>query len=137
MPLRGECNCGAIVVAVQDPKEGQPSTTTAHCHCTNCRRQSGGNGTYIITKPESEVTVSGTPKAYIDNKTTSGVDMKRWFCGDCGSPVMSTTPAAPGMIYVKMGLFDKVPRVAAHLFTKSKLSWEPSVEGATQFETSP
>jgi hypothetical protein len=55
------------------------------------------DGTYIISVPEADVSVTGSPKAYLDKKTTSGVDMQRWFCGDCGSPVMSTTPVAPGI----------------------------------------
>jgi hypothetical protein len=115
MTLIGECNCGAIKVTIADqPPE---SASSVLCHCLNCRKQSGGIGTWIMVIPDEDITLEGQPKEYLDTKTDSGKDLKRWFCGTCGrcgiqmlcnnileadcqssrnSPIMSTSQLAPG-----------------------------------------
>ena len=82
MPLQGECNCGSIKMTVADqPPENAGSI---NCLCINCRKQSGGMGTYIMPIPDADITVEGQPKVYVDNKTDLGKPLERWFCGECG-----------------------------------------------------
>ena len=123
MPLHGHCNCERIKVTIQ---ESEATGGTLFCHCLNCRRQSGGIGTVLLLVPEDDVKVEGSPTYYLDNDTTTGNPMKRWFCANCGryvssrccergpliefvsSPLMSTTPAAPGKCFLKMGYVELV-----------------------------
>lgn len=82
MPLKGECNCGAIKVTIADqPPESSGSIL---CHCLNCRKQGGALGTFIMAIKDEDLTVEGEPKMYLDTKADSGKDLKRWFCGTCG-----------------------------------------------------
>lgn len=82
MPLHGECNCSSIKVMVADqPPEKAGSI---NCLCSNCRRQSGGLGTFIMLIDDADVTVEGQPKVYMDMKADSGKPLERWFCGECG-----------------------------------------------------
>lgn len=41
-------------------------------------------GAYVTVIPDEDVEVTGTPKAYQDTATDSGVTMQRWFCPNCG-----------------------------------------------------
>ncbi|KIW38062.1 hypothetical protein, variant [Exophiala oligosperma] len=82
MPPQGQCNCGAISVFIKND-EAVKSTGT-YCHCIPCRRQSGALGTYVTVISDEDVEVTGTPKAYQDTATDSGVTMQRWFCPNCG-----------------------------------------------------
>ncbi|KIW38061.1 uncharacterized protein PV06_10032 [Exophiala oligosperma] len=134
MPPQGQCNCGAISVFIKND-EAVKSTGT-YCHCIPCRRQSGALGTYVTVISDEDVEVTGTPKAYQDTATDSGVTMQRWFCPNCGSPIMSTTPRAPGVKFIKMGLFDEIQRPVAEVYCKNKSDWEGSVEGCVSKDRS-
>jgi len=134
MVLEGECNCGAIKVILIDAVENSQPVA---CACLNCRKQSGGLGTYITTVADGDVTVVGTPKAFEDRKTDSGTMMHRWFCGDCGSPIYSSTVLVPGKKFIKMGLFGKILKPAAEMYCKNKGEWEPVVEGTVQLQAGP
>jgi len=123
MTLQGACNCGAIKVTI--PDDVQP----AFCRCMNCRKQSGALGTYVALVADEDVTVTGSPKAYEDPGAESGKLLHRWFCGNCGSPVMSTTEVAPGKKFIKMGLFDEIPKPVIEVYCRNKPEWEPFVEG--------
>jgi hypothetical protein len=83
MPLAGHCNCGAIKVTILD--QGLDGAHPSFCHCTNCRRQSGATGSYVMLVDDANFKLEGIPKDYLDMKTDSGTPMHRYFCGDCGS----------------------------------------------------
>ena len=41
-------------------------------------------GSYVAIIADDDITVTGTPKDYLDLKADSGTELHRWFCGDCG-----------------------------------------------------
>lgn len=87
MPLNGECNCGGIKVTVADqPPESAGSIL---CHCSNCRRQSGAHGTFVMLVKDDDITIEGQPKVYMDMKADSGKPLERHFCGECGRYVVA------------------------------------------------
>ena len=45
-------------------------------------------------------------KLYEDGDTDSGNTVKRFFCGDCGSPIYSAVPDSPDMVFLKTGTMD-------------------------------
>jgi hypothetical protein len=135
MPLTGSCNCEAISVTIKDA--GLQNAQPGYCHCSNCRRQSGSRGSYVMLVDDDNLEISGTPKAYLDAKTDSGTPLHRNFCGECGSPITSVTPLAPGKSFVKMGLFKEIPAPVVECYTKNRDKWEPAMPGTAQFEGSP
>lgn len=80
MPYSGTCLCKQITVTLP----GHP-TSSALCHCSNCRTTAGSlfQATFLV--PSKDVTITGTPTVYEDGRTTSGAKMLRSFCGSCGS----------------------------------------------------
>lgn len=89
-----------------------------------------------MTLADEDFEVSGTPKSYYDKKTDSGTPLHRYFCGECGSPIMSVTPLAPGKAFVKMGLFEKIPAPVVEVYTRNRDEWEQPVPNTHQIEGS-
>ncbi len=69
--------------------DGEPSFV-ANCHCTDCKRSSGGEMATFAAVPEADFTVSGvdTTKTYSygpNPETCAGKGLDRVFCTNCGS----------------------------------------------------
>ena len=136
MTTAGKCLCGQITVSV--PKEAiSPHANTGICHCKNCCQSSGSLGSISAIIPESNVQIEGQPKVYQDTNTDSGKAVQRFFCGNCGSPIYSTSPNMPGIRVVRLPLFDSIPKPAMELFCKSMPSWSKPIEGTKQFDAMP
>jgi len=119
MSMTGQCLCGRITYTVEaDP------LLTGVCHCKNCQRQAGSAFSILIAVPKSTVTVTGTPKEYVDT-ADSGKPVYRRFCGDCGSPLFSLVPDAPDMIFVKAGTLDDTSQLQpqSHFWCDSAQNW--------------
>ncbi|KIW02655.1 uncharacterized protein PV09_06093 [Verruconis gallopava] len=132
MPLSGHCNCGAITVTISD--KGLEGARSGVCHCRNCRRQSGSVSSVVMLMDDNDFKVEGSPKSYLDTKTDSGTPLHRYFCGECGSPVMSVTPLVAGKSFLKMGLFDKIPEPAAEVYCKNREPWETPITNTAQLQ---
>jgi hypothetical protein len=52
---------------------------------------------------------------------------EKWFCGDCGSALFSSTGGDDPQIGVRLGALDEDPgiRPVAHQFVAYAASWEP------------
>ena len=101
MSLTGKCLCGAISYSI----DNQPAVTGV-CHCKNCQRQAGSAFSTLAGVPVSELHITGAPKLYTDPDTNSGNTVKRFFCGDCGSPIYSAVQSSPDIVYLKTGTLD-------------------------------
>ena len=132
----GHCLCGQITVSISKETLNTSNYITM-CHCKNCRRAGGSLGSISIIIAESDVKITGQPKIYQDTNTDSGTPVERSFCGNCGSPIYSATSKAPGMLIVKLGLFDDIPKPATEGYCKSMSSWEKPVDGIKQFDALP
>jgi hypothetical protein len=134
MMIEGGCNCGAIRYRI----EGEPMGVAA-CHCTRCRRQSGGTNSVNLIVSPAAMTITGTPKVFEDKDTGSGMPVLREFCGDCGSPIRSVLGSSPDIVAVKAGTLDDPDPYApgVHVYTRSKIAWVEVPAGVPQFETNP
>ncbi|MBM84869.1 MAG: aldehyde-activating protein [Rhodospirillaceae bacterium] len=122
----GSCLCGAIEVTC----DSVPSEIIA-CHCTSCQAATGGVATYSIVMTETDCRITkGSPKKF-EEKADSGNNLERFFCGDCGSPIYSATPAFPGHMILKAGLFQKLGglNIVTNIYTGSAPEWAPMKEG--------
>ncbi len=96
-------------------------TDIAHCHCTICRRVSGGLVVTWVTLPRSGfVWLAGEPNCYVAPASCS-----RYFCGQCGAHVALVTTHSPETIDVTVATLDHPERVRAnrHIWVGSRLPW--------------
>jgi hypothetical protein len=132
----GKYLCGQITVSLT--KEAlDASDNICVCHCKNCRQASGSLGSINVFVPESDVKIIGQPKMYQDNNTDSGTSVQRAFCGNCGSPIYTTSPKMPGVQIIKLGLFDQIPKPSMEVYCKGRSSWDKPIDNAKQFDTMP
>jgi hypothetical protein len=98
---------------------------TGVCHCKNCQRQAGSAFSTLAGVPVSELHIAGTPKLYTDPDTNSGNTVKRFFCGDCGSPIYSAVQSSPDIVYLKTGTLDDNDTFEPqfHVWCSTKQNW--------------
>ncbi|UJR11000.1 hypothetical protein I4U23_015184 [Adineta vaga] len=132
----GKCLCEQITVSISKDILNS-SDKIAICHCKNCCRAGGFLGAISIIIPETDVKIEGQPKIYQDPNTDSGTPIQRAFCGNCGSPVYTATRKVPGILVVKLGLFDNIPKPTIEGYCKSMPSWAKPIDGIQHFDTMP
>lgn len=84
----GHCACGAVTYGFDTP----PSFV-ANCHCTDCKRASGGEMATFGLVSESDFTVFGGEVRSFpygpNTETCAGNGLDRVFCTTCGSRVFT------------------------------------------------
>lgn len=122
----GGCLCGAVRYRAL----GNPVAVSI-CHCTNCQRNSGSAFSVNAIFPKDAVSVTGTPRSYID-KGDTGAGVERLFCETCGTPLESRSiMSSVAHTVIKAGTFDDpAPFVPdSEVYCKSALPWvTPSPE---------
>ena len=118
--ITGSCLCGAIQYSIS-----APVTELRACHCRNCQKQSGAQGTVNAVLPSSAFKLTrGAPKRF-SAVADSGRTLHRYFCGDCGSGIFSQRETNPEMVVVRAGTFDNAGdmKITANIWTKSARPW--------------
>ena len=134
MKIEGGCYCKGVRYAA----EGDP-IFTGQCHCRECQYISGGHPNVVMGMPESGFSYGkGKPKAFRRSDLANAVT--REFCGDCGTHLLTRTPALPGAVLLKVGTFDDPgvfggPQMV--IFTIDKQSFHHVPEGVPAFERTP
>jgi len=136
----GSCFCGNIKIEYT----GEPEMT-ALCHCTDCRKISGGNysNNFIVASQNFKVT-AGTPKT-ISKTADSGKEITSHFCGDCGTTLFrhgDTFGGIDGMRIIKAGVLDDVDilhstKPGAELFAPERIKWVSQMDEAGQLDAMP
>lgn len=133
MNLEGGCYCGAVRFRAEGDALFQ-----GQCHCRECQYISGGHPNVVMAMPETGFSYSkGAPKEFrrsdLDNPVT------RTFCADCGTHLLTETPALPGAKLIKVGVLDDPsvfsPQMAIFLVDKQAFHHVP--EGIGAFERGP
>jgi hypothetical protein len=129
MNIEGGCLCGQVRYTA----EAEPFFT-AVCHCKNCQKQAGTAFSVVIGLPEAAMAFTGEMATYADTADSGGV-VERKFCPRCGSALLSTVPARPGMVILKAGSLDDTsglePKV--HVWTESAMAFTAIPEGVMAF----
>jgi hypothetical protein len=117
--LRGSCLCGAVRFEVTKPFE-----STAQCHCTNCKKISGGTGTVsgrVGTEAISILEGMELLRSYQPREGTA-----KTFCSACGSNLFGGGWPTSARTSVRLSAledpFDRKPE--AHTFVRSVAAWE-------------
>lgn len=114
----GGCLCGAVRFEVAGELAG-----IQLCHCTMCRRASGAAfAANMPVRADDFRFVAGEAKVKVYE---SSPGKQRLFCADCGSPIISRSDAAPGLVRVRAGTLDEPASTQAlfHFHVASKASW--------------
>ena len=65
--------------------------------------------------------------------------LKRYFCAECGSPIMSVRDAQPEVMRIRLGTLDtpiSQPPIA-HIFAASKAAWDVIHDDLPQYAERP
>ena len=99
----GRCLCGAITYEIAGDL-----IATAVCHCDHCQRQGGSAFSVNLIAHESQLTVKGEMKTFAEtNEAGDEVYVRRNFCGNCGSPIVSVLTVPAGLVAIKAGTLDE------------------------------
>ena len=114
--IRGSCLCGAIRFEIDKVR------SLTHCHCTSCRKLSGGAfGTYAHVDQDKFRFVSGEDML-AQYESSPGSWRNR--CKVCGCQAPGKAPYLSTMS-IPAGLLDDDPEVRPilHVFTSSRAPW--------------
>ena len=114
--IEGGCFCGFI--RYRFPVNDYPS---GNCHCSMCRRISGAPYVSWMAIPVSDFEYSqGEPKKIISSSHGS-----RYFCPDCGTPVVCLLEEYPEQTYITINSLDKPEdfEPKGDMYTEDKLPW--------------
>ncbi|MEM8589316.1 MAG: GFA family protein [Pseudomonadota bacterium] len=113
------CNCGSVAFEIK-----APLSDIYVCHCSICRRFSGGNGLpVVILKDEDFDWLSGHDDIRVWNKPDA--EWQANFCCVCGSALPGKNDT--GTMFVPAGLLpDDVGdlEVRHHIFVGLKAGWD-------------
>ncbi|ODQ56129.1 DUF636 domain protein [Saitoella complicata NRRL Y-17804] len=101
MVLSGHCLCKAVTYTIDVEKPD----LVGYDHCDDCQRQSGSSYSLVAVVPKAKVSIKGPTKSYA-SPGSSGKDVHRIFCSECGSPIAHDPDAAPEIIAMKAGTLD-------------------------------
>lgn len=125
----GGCLCGKVRFEVVGCIHN-----IVYCHCSRCRKAQGSafatNG--IVAADDFRITAG--EDSLTGFESTPG--QTRFFCGTCGSPIMSKSDFSPGQVRVRLGTFDSDidERPVAHIFATSKANWEEITDELPQYD---
>ena len=120
----GGCMCGAVRYVV----DAEPLNERV-CHGRSCQKAAGAAFNARLMFRADEVQLSGPVKTAF-----SSPGVKRGFCGDCGTTVLSGRDAA-GVVAVTSGSLDDPSqfRPTMHIWVSSKQPWLKLQDSLPQF----
>lgn len=117
--ITGGCLCGKVRFAYTGTLGG-----AAYCHCSDCRKCTGSAFNVSVAMEIKRLVIVGAPKGFT-KRGESGTELTRHFCPDCGSPLYTSSPRHPELMYVKGGALDDPTQVqpAYQSWTHSAVPW--------------
>src|SRR3954451_10325716 len=95
--VQGSCLCGGVTYR----SDAEPLFTAA-CHCRHCQKQTGTSFSVVVGVPADGFELEGDSLAsYTPAGDDRGQDVDRRFCRECGSLIVTFSPAAPGVAIIK------------------------------------
>ena len=131
--LEGSCLCGGVRFEVTQPFEA-----VSACHCTNCKKISGGVGTVSGRVPSGAIAILAGEDLLRSFQPTEGT--AKTFCSVCGSNLFGFGWPASPRASVRLSALDSPfdGRPQAHIFVRSVAAWETLPDdGARRYEILP
>ncbi len=114
--LTGGCLCGGLRYQIAGPPN-----RVVHCHCTMCRRGSGGTVvTWAIVPADGFRFTAGRPAEY-----ASSPGAIRRFCPTCGAQITFAEAARAHEIDITVATLDDPAACPAdhHVWPESRIPW--------------
>lgn len=126
MRVTGGCHCGSITVEAEaDPEK------VLMCNCTDCQTGTGSGFRISVPVLGEEFEMTGTPVNYLKTTAESGNHRILAFCGQCGSPLYSTSPG-PGKrpsYMLRVGILNERDRLPPkrQIWFRSARDWVSNI----------
>jgi hypothetical protein len=133
MALRGSCLCGGVRFELAG--EFEPRT---FCHCTSCKRLSGGVGTANGWAPTDSIRIVGGSELLRTFQPEEG--SAKTFCSVCGANLYGGGWPESEHTSVRLPAIDTPfeGRPRRHIFTRSVAPWETLPDdGLERFDSLP
>ena len=124
--IGGGCLCGAIRLELT-----AAPVRTGVCHCLDCRKNHGALFRPFAIFPGEAVKVHGEPAVF-----DSAPNVHRYFCGRCGSPLLSRYDETT-WVEIYVGALDHAnvtPPPTYELWTIRREAWLPPFPGVKSYE---
>jgi hypothetical protein len=118
----GGCLCGAVRYRADGHPRG-----TGICHCATCRRAASAPSLPFATFARAQfVFTQGEPATF-----RSSPNVKRHFCGECGSPLTYENERDPETLDVMIGSLDHPDHIEPdkHVWMSEKIAWDVVADG--------
>ena len=127
--IEGSCLCGEIVYRAE-----RTAGPMGNCHCRMCRKAHGSAfSTVLPVEADGFRWVRGEAGL---QRYESSSGKWRWFCGRCGSQLVSTRDAIPDSLLLRAGSidsgYDRGP--VAHGWVESRATWHEIADELPRFE---
>lgn len=123
----GSCLCGARRYEIDGDIDG-----VWVCHCSLCRKVSGGNGAYILIVPKEKFRWLEGADHGVTFALRPTYTITR--CKTCGSPLPAETD--DDHVYITAGTLDDPLHAGVHtrLFSASRADWDHDAPDMRQFD---
>ena len=129
----GHCLCGGVQYQVT----GNP-IIVAHCHCDDCKRQSGAGHSTGAMYAVDNFTITGEVAEYKLTSAASNI-VTKLFCPKCSSPILGKNSGAEGYVTVSLGTLDDTndfkPEVV--VFAENRNHWDLMDESIESYNGQP
>jgi hypothetical protein len=117
--MKGSCWCGGVAFEV-----AEPFIMLSFCHCTSCKRISGGVGTANGRARTEWIEVTEGRELLTTYQPDEG--SAKTFCSRCGSNIFGGGWPHSEECSVRLSSIDEglEQRPEAHIFTRSVAPWE-------------
>jgi hypothetical protein len=128
--LTGSCLCGGVRFEVDVPFE-----RVSACHCTSCKKISGGGGTASGRARTEDIRILAGEELITTYQPDEG--LAKTFCSECGSNLFGGGWPESEAASVRLSALDEPfdGKLGAHIFVRSLAPWEVLPDdGAERFE---
>jgi hypothetical protein len=133
-PVQGGCHCGAVRYTLL-----VPAMSVQHCHCSRCRKLSGGLTVSGAVVARADIRIEST-----ENLTAyrSSPSFARMFCKTCGCFLFSYEDSEPKLMYFAAGTLDggvhpgHPAEKEAHVYVGSKAEWDRIGDDLPKYDAS-
>jgi hypothetical protein len=131
--LTGSCLCGGVRFEVTEPFEA-----VSHCHCTSCKKLSGGTGTVSGRARSAAIRILAGQELLRTYQPGEG--SAKTFCSGCGSNLFGAGWPASEHASVRLSALDEPfgRKPELHIYVRSAAPWETLPDdGAPRYEERP
>jgi len=131
--MTGSCLCGAVRFEVR-----APFLRVSACHCTTCKRISGGTGTVTGRVRTEDIRIVEGRGRIVVYQPAEGTEKS--FCGTCGTNLFGTGWPASEFTGVRLAALDEPyeGQPEAHIYVRSVAPWETLPDdGLPRYDTAP